>query len=115
MSRAADEELTDAWLECSLGQSISHEEHVRISFVLLRRHGRLEDARRLVEGTRANCVALDVGDRFDLDLTERWIAGVADAVETSPATDAGAFLDAHPEFRRSDLYGPPRWKRITGR
>ena len=40
MAPADDERLADAWLGCALGRGISHEEHVRIAFVLLRRHGR---------------------------------------------------------------------------
>ena len=43
-----DERLADAWSACELGRSVTHEEHVRIALVLLRRHGR-DDGSRLIE------------------------------------------------------------------
>jgi hypothetical protein len=83
-----DEQLAESWLACSLGRALSHEEHLRISFVVLRRHGRLEGRRRIAEATRANCIALDAGNRFDSELTDRWTTGLAAALETSGARDA---------------------------
>jgi hypothetical protein len=105
-----DEQLADEWLGCALGRSISHEEHLRISFVLLRRHGRVEGGRVIARATRDNCVALDAAERYDAELTERWTAGLADALEENNAADTEEFLGAHPEFRRSDLYGRPAWQ-----
>jgi len=109
-----DVALTDAWCACALGRSISHEEHLRVSFVLLRRHGRDEGRRMIVERTRANCDALDAADRYDDALTARWADALADAVGRSAAPDADAFLRDHPELARSDLFGLPAWKSAPG-
>jgi hypothetical protein len=104
-----DEELADAWLAGALARSITHEEHVRIAFVLVRRFGR-DDAVGLVdEGTRLNSAALGVPERYDGELTRRWTTAIADALEDDP--DADAFLRRRPEFLRGDLFGLPAWKR----
>jgi hypothetical protein len=108
--RRDDEHLTRSWLSCELKRSISHDEHLRISFVLLRRHGRDEGARLIAEGTRRNCEALDAADRYDTQLTERWTTGLADALDASDAATADEFLHDHPRFRRSTLYGLPAWR-----
>jgi hypothetical protein len=110
MGAAADSKLADAWLRCALGRGISHEEHVRVAFVLLRRHGRSEGARLILEGTQRNCAALDAPERYDEALTRRWASALADAVEASDAADADTFLRSRPELGRSDLFGLPSWK-----
>jgi len=109
-----DDVLTDAWTTCALGRSISHEEHLRIAFVLLRRHGSDEGRRLIVERTEANCVALGAADRFDDALTRRWADALADAVASSNAGDADEFLVEHPDFRRGDLFGLPAWRNAGG-
>jgi hypothetical protein len=91
-------------------RSISHEEHVRISRVLVMRHGRDEAIQRLIEGTRANCAAMGVPDRFDEALTVRWAERVADAVEDCAGESYAEFIRAHPELGRSSLLGLPAWK-----
>lgn len=106
----ADERLADRWEACTLGRSITHDEHVRIARVLVRRHGRGEAARRLVAGTRANCEAMQAADRFDEELTQRWSDRVADAIEEGDGATFGEFLRLHPELARSDLLGPPAWQ-----
>ena len=105
-----DERLADAWSACELGRSITHEEHVRIAFVLLSRHGRAEGVRRIDEGTRRNSAALGAEDKYDPALTQRWSEALADAVEETGARDADELIRAHPELLRSDLFGPPAWK-----
>jgi hypothetical protein len=105
-----NDELTDAWETCVLGRGITHEEHLRIAWTLVRRHGRDEGGRRIVEGTRRNCVVLGVPERFDEDLSERWVHVVAEAVGDGRETFED-FLDAHPDLARSDLLGKPAWTR----
>lgn len=105
-----DESLVAAWEACSLRRAISHEEHVRIARVLVRRHGAAAAERRLVEGTRRNCEAMDAADRFDEDLTRRWSRRIADAVREADADGFDAFIVLHADLRRSDLLGPPKWK-----
>jgi len=106
----ADELLTDHWEECALGRSITHEEHLRIARVLMRRHGREEATRRLVDATRANCEAMGAADRFDEALTRLWSAQIADAMEAGDEETFEGFIRLHPELARSDLLGLPEWK-----
>ncbi len=110
MPLPTDEQLTDAWEECALGRAISHEEHLRISFVLLRRHGSEEGVRRIVVATRRNCEALGAAERYDEALTRRWAEALAQALESSNAASADELLAEHPDFRRSDLFGRPAWR-----
>ena len=109
-----DEELADAWERCTLGRPITHEEHVRIAVVLLLRHGRDEGINRIDESTLRNSEALGAADRYDGALTRRWSEALADAVEATGAPDADELICAHPEFLRSDLFGPPAWKTSDG-
>jgi hypothetical protein len=107
----SDEELVEAWEAAALRRAISHEEHLRIARVLVLRHGAAKAERRLVDGTRRNCGAMDAADRFDEDLTRRWTRKIAEAVQEGDAETFEGFISLHPELLRSDLLGPPRWKR----
>ena len=106
----SDEALTDSWEACSLGRSISHEEHLRIARVLLQRHGRVEGERRILDGTRRNCEAMDAAERVDEALTHRWIARIANDLAEGNAETFERFIALHADLLRSDLLGPPRWK-----
>lgn len=106
----SDAQLTDEWEAGALGRSISHEEHLRIARILVRKHGRSEAARRLVVGTRLNCELMACPERFDAELTRRWSAAVSDALEADDDTTFEGFIALHPELRRSDLLGLPAWK-----
>lgn len=106
----ADDRLADEWEAGVLGRSVSHEEHVRIARTLVRRHGREDATRRLVEGTRRNCEVMGSPERFDGALTARWSARIADSVETDPGDSFEDFMQLHPDLQRSDLLGPPSWK-----
>ena len=110
MSREADERLTDAWLACALGRGISHEEHLRIAVVLLRRHHRPEALQLLDDGTRRNCAALGVPERYDAALTRRWGQALADAAAATDPADADDLFRRRPELLRSDLLGAPGWR-----
>ncbi len=105
-----DERLTDRWEACALERSISHEEHVCIARVLIRRHGREEAIRRLLRGTRANCDVMKGPERFDEELTERWGLRIADAVEAADDDTFEGFACLHPELLQSDLLGLPAWR-----
>jgi hypothetical protein len=78
--------------------------------VLLRRHGRGEGGTRIVDGTRRNCEAMGVPDRFDEGLTRRWVNEIADALEEHDAATFAEFIGEHPELERSDLLGLPLWR-----
>jgi hypothetical protein len=102
--------FAQAWEDATLGRRITHREHVRISWVLLREHGRAEGERRILDGTERNCDAAGAGERFDEDLTRRWVEVIAAALDRTPADDFDAFLAANPELERSDLVGEPLWR-----
>jgi hypothetical protein len=95
-----DDELTDAWLAGErLPGGISHDQHLRIAWVLIRRHGGVQAEQRLVSGTRRACEAHGVPEKFDEALTRRWAHAIAELVERDgPGVSAGAFIIAHPEL-----------------
>src|SRR6266566_3964956 len=108
-SPLSDDELTDRWETQALGGSgVSHIDHVRVAWVLHRRHGRLEAEERLVLGTRKGCDHYGVPEKFDERLTRRWARAISSAIADAP--DSESFLDfiaRNPELRRGDLYGKP--------
>jgi riboflavin synthase len=105
--------LADRWEAATLGRAVTHLEHVEIAWELVRRHGRAEAERRLVEGTLRNCAAAGAAERFDEALTRRWAAAVADAAARDQSPDFETFVAAHPELRRGDLLGRPAWQRAA--
>ena len=87
---------------------VSHEQHLRIAWELLREHGREEGTRRLVEGTRRSCEAHAVPEKFDERLTLAWANAIADAIdEPPPPVSVEEMLRRHPELARGDLLGRP--------
>jgi len=104
-----DDELTDAWESLELGRAVTHEEHVRVSWVLITRHGGTAGTSRIAAATLANCIAMNATDRFDPALTARWSRAISAAMETSDATTPDEFLDQHPKFLDSRLFGIPEW------
>jgi hypothetical protein len=92
-------------------RSVSHEERLRIARVLLRRHSREEATRRVLQGVRVNCEAMGVPERFDYDLTCRWTARVADAMDEGGVQTFEDFIRLHPELLQGDLLGSPEWAR----
>jgi len=104
-----DERLAERWERGErLERAITHEEHLRIAWVLLRRHGREAGSRRLLEGTRRACEVHGVPERFDADLTARWSGAIADALEQRPAPGSLAeLLERHPELRDGGRFGGP--------
>lgn len=112
-TRMTDDELTDMWESCLLERAITHAEHLRISWVLITRHGEAIGRSRIADGTLRNCVALDAPDKFDADLTARWSEAIATAMRSGHTTRASEFLAEHPELLNSTLYGPPTWQTST--
>jgi hypothetical protein len=105
-----DDELTDAWEAATVfPDGISHEQHVRVAWVLHRRYGRDEARARLLSGTERACAVHGCPEKFDAALTERWAHDIADAIDRDGAeTTALRFLDAHPELRHGGLLGVPK-------
>lgn len=90
----SDDELTDRWEHQQLGGSgISQIDHVRVAWVLHRRHGASEAEERLVFGTRRGCDHYGVPEKFDDHLTRRWAKAIsAAAEEASGPQDFDTFI-----------------------
>jgi len=78
----ADDVLADAFLDGSLERSITHAEHVRLAFTLLRRQEPGEARASLHTGLAGLCARLGVPAKFDADLTDRWLDRLV-AIDTS--------------------------------
>ena len=50
-----------------------------------------------------------VPERFDQDLTIRWTAQIADAMDAADADAFEDFIELHPELLQGDLLGLPGW------
>lgn len=110
ISGVTDAELTDAWEAGTVFPGgVSHVQHLRIAWVLHRRHGPAEAETRLLMGTKRACEVHGCPEKFDAALTKRWARAIAEAAEAD-GLDATAddFIAAHPELRRGDLFGRPR-------
>ncbi|HWV86349.1 MAG TPA: hypothetical protein VNZ62_12955 [Capillimicrobium sp.] len=80
-----------------------HREHVRVAWLLLRRHGRDEAGRRMAADLRAITGAAGVPDKFDATLTEAWCDRIAAAIARRPEVDDfTAFAAAEPDLLRRD-------------
>jgi hypothetical protein len=104
-----DDELANRWESQALGGSgITHIDHVRVAWVLHRRHGAVEAEERLVRGTRKGCDHYGVREKFDEPLTRRWARAVSSAIADAPKSESFQdFIARNPELRRGDLYGKP--------
>lgn len=102
-----DDELTDAWEAGAVFPGgVSHLEHLRIAWVLHRRHGPEEARRRLVRGTKRACATHGCLEKFDAALTERWAQAIAEAARRDGlGPSADSFIAAHPHLQRGDLFG----------
>lgn len=100
-----DERLAERWEAGDrFADGISHEEHVRIAWVLLRRYGRTVGGQRLLDGTRRACEAHGVPEKFDEELTRRWTDVIARAMDSTPDVESsGELLARHPQLRDGDL------------
>ena len=104
-----DDELTDAWEAGAVfADGVSHWDHLRIGWVLHRRHGPDEAARRLLSGTERACELHGCPEKFDAALTARWGRAIAEAAERGGlGASPDDFFNSHPELRRGDLFGSP--------
>jgi hypothetical protein len=114
-SHLSDDELADRWERQQLGGTgVSHIDHVRVAWVLHRRHGPVECEERLVAGTKRGCDHYGVPEKFDERLTRRWAKAVSNAAAgASKEEDFDAFVARCPELRRGDLFGKPGASRGT--
>jgi hypothetical protein len=109
----SDDELTNRWESQELGGSgVSHIDHVRVAWVLHRRHGAPEAEERLVAGTRKGCDHYGVPEKFDERLTRRWARAISSAIAEAPEPESFEdFIARNPELRRGDLYGKSQGSR----
>jgi hypothetical protein len=105
----SDNELVNHWESQRLGGSgVTHIDHVRVAWVLHRRHGAVEAEERLVRGTRKGCDHYGVPEKFDEPLTRRWARAISNAIANTPECESfDEFIARNPELRRGDLYGKP--------
>lgn len=105
----SDDELTDRWESQRLGGSgVTHIDHVRVAWVLHRRHGAAQAEERLVDGTRKGCDHYGVPQKFDEPLTRLWAKAVSSAIADAPESERFEdFIARNPQLRRGDLYGKP--------
>jgi hypothetical protein len=83
--------------------------HVRVAWVLVRRHGARAAEERVVEGTREGCDHYGVPDEFDEQLTRDWARAVSDAASDSPAGETfDDFMGRNPALERGDLLNRDR-------
>jgi hypothetical protein len=101
-----DDQLTDAWLAGErFAGGVDHEQHLRIAWVLLVRHGSAQGAQRLVVGTRRACEVHGVPHKFDEALTRRWARAIAELIERDGAgASASSLIAAHPELGQADRF-----------
>ena len=65
-SPLSDDELANRWESQGLGGSgVTHIDHVRVAWVLHRRHGAVEAEECLVRGTQKGCDHYGVPEKFD--------------------------------------------------
>jgi hypothetical protein len=101
-----DDELTDAWLVGEhFADGISHDQQLRIAWVLIRDHGVVEAEKQLVAGTRRACEVHGVPEKFDAALTRRWARAIAELIEQDGlGASATAFIAAHPELGHGNRF-----------
>jgi hypothetical protein len=108
-----DDEIADAWEAGRVFEGgVSHEQHVRIAWVLHRRHGREEAMVRLLKGTERACRVHGCPEKFDPALTARWANEIAERADRDGmAGSADEFIARHPELLRVDLVASPSRQR----
>ena len=110
-----DDELTDAWQAGTVfAGGIDHEQHLRIAWVLHRRHRSEAAEALLVSGTRRACAVHGCPEKFDAALTVRWSRAVADAARRDGfGPSATTFIAMHPELTSADVYDDDE-RRVAG-
>lgn len=101
-----DDELINGFESGTLASSaFGHREHVRVAWLYLARHGRVEAERKMLDGLRAFATRVGKPDKFDGPLTIAWVAAIATAAaDTEPRTFED-LIRARPDLLRAVL--PP--------
>ena len=101
--------MTDAWLGGARFEGgVTHRQHVRIAWVLHRRHGAEAAEALLISGTHRACEGHGRPEKFDRELTARWSRELAARIQRDGrGRSAAEFIEAHPELTRGDLLNRP--------
>lgn len=86
-----------------------HRDHVRLTWLYLRRHGFEGAARRISKALQALAAAHGASAKYNETLTLFWIRLVEAAMAPDTATDFEAFITAHPALLDKQL--PQRFYR----
>ena len=107
MTVMSDEELLRAFESCAIPASaFHHREHLRVTWLYLRRDGLAAGAHNMAEGIRRLARSHGHEDRYHETITRFWIhvvsLGMHDGSEAATSDD---FVDQHPHILDKDLMG----------
>ena len=86
------------------GEALDHRAHLRLCWLLLRRHGPREGGERVAALLRHFSAAKGAAQKFHVTLTRAWAACVAAALAASPEeADFERFLLLHPALLERTL------------
>jgi len=92
-----DKEFLASVEACSL-ERFGHAEHLRMAFAFLRRDGPAALPDNCGRAIRRLAEAGGMPDKYDEQLTLRWVRRVADAADDPPASSFDELLAFHPEL-----------------
>ena len=100
-----DDDFVRAFLDGSLPPTqFHHRDHLRLSWVLIRRDGVAEAARAITAGIQRFATQYGQSQKYHETLTRFWIRLVGHMVEARPDIgDFAAFLTAFPQLLDKDL------------
>ncbi len=101
--RALDDDALLAGFTADTLTSFSHDDHVRVAWLLCTRSGTSAEAlEAMTTGIRAMAASRGLSDKFHATRTAAWLALVDaaahDTAGAPPAADSQAFLARHPEL-----------------
>jgi hypothetical protein len=109
-----DDEFLRAFAECRLGNhEFRHRDHLRLTWLQVRRLGPTAAARAISHGIRQFAVAHGATTKYHETMTQFWVKIVAHSIGARPdITDFDGFLEAFPLLL--DKYLPfQHWDRET--
>lgn len=100
-----DDGFLAAFFDCTLPpEEFHHRDHVRLTWLALRRWGLAEGTARVLAGILRYATAQGAARKFDDALTRRWIARVSDALGDAPPDEPfDDFLARQPRLLDKDI------------
>jgi hypothetical protein len=97
----SDDEFLAAFEACTLqDHEFHHRDHLRLTWLVLRRWGQDRGCARVVAGIRRFATSKGAAEKFDEALTRRWVERVWKALHAAPLDESfGAFLERNPALR----------------